>query len=69
MVTLLTYATRASLRPSATLIEIFTGSAHSRSNAGDALAVLVAAREERREVDAFWASLATEAAGPQPRSA
>ena len=69
MRTLLTYATRASLRPAATLIEIVTGSAlHSQANAGDALALIRDAREERRQVDDFWAALATEAATP-PRSA
>ena len=70
MRTLITYATRASLRPAATLIEILTGSAaHAQANAGDALAVLRDARDERREVDAFWAGLASEAATPATRPA
>jgi NAD(P)H-hydrate repair Nnr-like enzyme with NAD(P)H-hydrate epimerase domain len=69
MRTLITYATRATLRPAATVIEIFTGSGHAQTNAGDALAVLRDARDERREVDAFWAALSSEAAIPQPHSA
>ena len=70
MRTLITYATRASLRPAATLIEIFTGSStHAQANAGDALAVIRDAREERRQADDFWAALASEAAAPAPRPA